>query len=340
MCSRWFCSRFALACLWFVAAGLLASTAHAKGTAAGTLIPNTATLSYVYDGKALTASATAPVVTVAELIDVLLVSRDSGLVSIRPADVDKPLTFALTNAGNGSEAFRVTRDNKVPSNQFNPIGDSIYFENGLEPGLQTSGANADVAYVSGVNDPVLKPDQSQIVYLPSSIAASSAQGGVGRVNLKVVSTTVLDAGALGAVAGTTLPGKGDKGSDAVLGPSVGQAASQAGYVVSNLSLTVTKTVLSVMAPGNKGTLLMPGSVVTYRIVLAMVGAGSVDNFVFTDPLPAELTYVSGSLRVDSNPQTDAEDSDASSVVSGVVKLSLGTVLAPFTHTVEFKAVVN
>lgn len=162
MCSRWFCSRFALACLWFVAAGLLASTAHAKGTAAGTLIPNTATLSYVYDGKALTASATAPVVTVAELIDVLLVSRDSGLVSIRPADVDKPLTFALTNAGNGSEAFRVTRDNKVPSNQFNPIGDSIYFENGLEPGLQTSGANADVAYVSGVNDPVLKPDQRAV----------------------------------------------------------------------------------------------------------------------------------------------------------------------------------
>jgi len=340
MLSRWFSWRFVLACLWFIAAGLLASAAHAKGTAAGTKIPNTATLNYVYGGKELAASATAPVITVAELIEVSLVSQDAGLVSIRPADVDKPLTFVMTNAGNGFEAFRVTRDNQVSGNQFNPLGNLIYFESGAQAGLQTSGANADIAYVLGVNEPVLKPDQSQIIYLPSSISGSTAQGGVGRVNLKVVSTTVLDAGAVNAPVGTTLSGKGDKGADAVLGLSVGQATSQAGYVVSNLSLTLTKTVVSVVAPDNKGSLLMPGSVVTYRIVLYMAGAGSVENFVFTDPLPTDLTYVAGSLSVDSNPQTDAEDSDASSVVSGVIKLSLGAVSAPFTHVVEFKTVVN
>jgi len=325
---------------WCIAlAGWIALAAHGAGTPAGTVIPNTAVLTYVYNGKAVTATAVAPVVTVAEVINVVLTGQDSSLVAVKAADTSKPLTFVLTNTGNGTETFRLSRNNALSGDSFDPLSAAVgalYLESGAAPGLQTSGPQADILYVPGTNDPTLAADASRILHLPSDIPAAIPQGATGNVSLEVRSTTP---GAAGAKPGAGLAGLGDGGINAVVGDSRAQAAAVGGYVVSSMSLSVAKSVAAKRDP-NGGVLIMPGTQLTYRIVLTLVGTGTAQNFSFADPLPATLSYVPGSLTVDGAVRSDADDSDNAKFAAGVVSAVFGDVAAPATRTIEFKATVN
>ena len=209
--------RRAVALAWMLAVVLLASSltapaAFAAGTAAGTAITNSATLTYVVGAQAgLPITAVAPVVTVAELIDVLVTWQDGSPVAGNSPDPAKTLTFLLTNTGNGAETFRMVRNNAVAGDQFDPVsiaGGDIFIENGLQPGFQASGPNADLAYIPGVNDPALAADASRAIYLVSSLPAGQATGALGAASLTVSSTTT---GAPGTVPGTTLAGLGQGG---------------------------------------------------------------------------------------------------------------------------------
>lgn len=339
MFAGWCTWRMWLTCLWVGMAGLMPSAAHAAGTPAGTVIPNSATLNYIYNGKPVTTTAVAPVLTVAKVINAVLTWQDSSLVAVKAADTNKPLTFALTNTGNGTETFRITRNNALTGDAFDPVTavvGGIYVESGAEPGIQTTGPHADILYVPGVNDPTLAADASRIIYVLSDIPAATAQGATGNVSLDIRSTTP---GAAGARPGTALAGRGDGGIDAVVGDSRAQATAIGGYVVSSIALSLVKSVVAKRDP-NGGELIMPGTLLTYRIVLSLTGTGTAQNFSFSDPLPSAVTYVPGSITVDGAPRSDADDSDNASFAAGVVSAAFGNVAAPLTRTVEFKVTVN
>jgi uncharacterized repeat protein (TIGR01451 family) len=89
-----------------------------------------------------------------------------------------------------------------------------------------------------------------------------------------------------------------------------------------------------------GERVMSGAVLTYRIVLTFTGDGLADAVALTDPLPAAVTYVAGSLTVDGAARSDAADSDGASFDAGAVQAVFGTVRAPATRVIEFKATVN
>ena len=330
----------ALACLLTALAGWGASAAHAAGTAAGTLIPNSATLSYSINGHAEPpATAVSPVVVVAELIDVLLTGQDGSLVPVNSPDTGRGLSFLLTNTGNGTETFRVVRNNALAGDQFDPTSaadGAVYLENGAQPGFQATGPNADTLYVPGLNDPTLAPDASRMLYVLSNIPASLSSGAVGNVSLSASSTTP---GAAGQPPGTTLPGVGQGGVDAVVGGSRAQAQATGGYVVSGLTSTLVKTVAAVRDPSG-GTLVMPGTVLTYRIVLTLAGTGVAENLAFSDPLPAATTYVPGSMTVDGAARTDAADADNANYAAGVISVVFGNTNTPATRVIEFKTTVN
>lgn len=339
MFARWFSWRLVLACLWFVTAGLLASAAHAKGTYAGTVIPNEVVLSFEINGKEQTRRASSQPVVVVEVIDVVVTARETNPLAAKAGDVAKPLGFLVTNLGNGTETFTLARDNALTGDDFDPTsyaGGAIYLESGLEDGLQLSGPHADVVYVPGVNDPRLRPDASVLVYAPSDIAATVPQGGRGNLRLQASSATP---GAAGAVPGALLKGAGDSGGDAMVGHTRARSAAVSGYVVSNVTLTVAKTITSVVDPRG-GKRVMPGAVLTYRMVLTLTGDGVAEGVVLTDPLPAETTYVANSLLVDGAARTDAADSDNAAFSDGTVTVNWGDVTAPATRLVEFKVTVN
>jgi uncharacterized repeat protein (TIGR01451 family) len=329
-----------VAVLGFAMAGLATPACFAAGTPAGTPITNSATLNYSISGQAgASLTAAAPVLTVAELINVVLTWQDGTPAGTNSPDAGKALAFLLTNTGNGVETFSLLRNNAIAGDQFDPVNapaGGMYLESGLQAGFQASGPNADVAYVAGVNDPVLAADASRTIYLYSTIPAGQATGALGYASLTAASTTV---GARGAVPGATLPGLGQGGIDAVVGGSRAQAVAQGAYIVSGIGLSVVKAVVAVQDPLG-GALVMPGSVLTYRITLALTGVGIADNLSFSDPLPLATTFVPASITVDGSARTDALDADNASFSAGAVAVLFGNTAVPATRVIEFKATVN
>lgn len=326
--------------LWLILACLFAPASFAAGSSAGTLIPNSATLVYSIGGGApKVVTAVAPVVVVAEIIDLLLTWQDASPVPVNSPEPGKALTFVLTNTGNGSEAFQLARNNQLTGDQFDPVNvaaGAIYLESGAQPGFQPSGPNADTLYQPGINDPVLAADASRTLYLFSSIPAGLANGATGKASLSASAAT---AGAPGARPGTTLAGLGQGGIDAVVGVSRGQAVAVGSHVVSSITLNLVKTVAAVrdLLGGER---VMAGAVLTYRVVLSLAGTGVAENFSFADPLPASLRYVPASLTVDGAARSDALDGDNASVASGTVSVLFGNTPVPATRVIEFKASVN
>ena len=334
------CGEKCLVALLAVMAGFCASESFAAGSPAGTLIPNAATLTYSMAGGAATVvTAVAPVVVVAEVINLVLTWQDGTPVAVNSPDLGKALSFVLTNTGNGPETFRLVRNNSVAGDQFDPANaaaGAIYLESGAQAGFQATGPNADTLYQPGVNDPVLAADASRTIYLFSSIPAALATGAVGHVDLAASSAT---AGAPGARPGTALAGLGQGRVDAVVGASRGQAGTQGSYIVSGISLSLLKTVVAVRDTLGGG-LVMPGSVLTYRVVLSLTGAGTAEKFSFADPLPTSTTYVPASITVDGAARSDAADADNTSFAGGAISVLFGNTAVPATHVIEFKATVN
>lgn len=316
------------------------SYARAAGTPAGTLITNTATLNYSIGGVPEAPIVSAPAsLQVDEIINLTLAWQDGGPVSVATPDTNDPLTFLLTNTGNGVERFTLARNNLLGGDNYDPLNGSagaIFLENGLAAGLQTSGPNADTLHVPGVNDPDLAADASRIVYVVSDTPSGLASGNSGLVSLTASSAT---AGAPGAVPGISLAGLGTGGVDAVVGASQAQATRNGGYLVSGVALSIVKTLASVLDPRG-GANVEPGSVLTYRLTVTLTGTGSVNNLVITDPLPAETTYVAGSILVNGAARTDATDADNAGFSGNTVTVNFGNTASPIVHVIEFRATVN
>jgi uncharacterized repeat protein (TIGR01451 family) len=321
--------------LWALLAGCaLAGAAQAAGTPAGTLIGNTATLSYSLPGKPNeTAVAVAPNVAVARVVEVLVTWQDAAAIPTGSPDTGRAVAFAVTNAGNGPETFRLTRNDALAGDQFDPQPAAIWIESGAQPGLQTTGPAADTLYGAGVNDPTLPADASLTVYLAGNIPAGVPTGSFGGSRLTATATTP---GAAGAAPGSLLGSFG--GIQAVAGRAT-QAGATGSYLVAGVSMGLAKSVTGVRDPAG-GTRVMSGAVLTYRIVLTLAGSGIAEAVAMQDPLPATLTYVPGSLSVDGTGRTDAADGDGVAAANNTVTADFGSVTAPATRVIEFRATVN
>ena len=124
--------RKSLVGLMVAMAGFAAPAAFAAGAPAGAPIPNAATLTYSIAGwPATPVTAVAPVLVVAEVINVVLTWQDGTPVPVNSPEAGKALTFVLTNTGNGAETFGLARNNVIAGDQFDPANaaaGAIYFE--------------------------------------------------------------------------------------------------------------------------------------------------------------------------------------------------------------------
>jgi uncharacterized repeat protein (TIGR01451 family) len=312
---------------------MITTGAHA-GTVAGTSISNTATVSYSVSSVPAPDIVSAPAsFTVDEIISLTLTWQDGAPVSTSTPDADTPLRFTLTNTGNGTESFTLTRNNALVGDQYDPIssGVPIYVESNGTPGLQTGGGG-DTPYAGSVT---LAPNSASVdVYVLSDTPGSLNNGDFGDVNLSAASATP---GASGAAVGTVLAMAGDSGTDAVVGTALAQASDTGRYLVSGLAVTVNKTRISPVNPAD----LTPGAVVTYRIVMTLSGSGTAVGLVLDDPIPAGLAYLPGTTTLSGSascaPCTDGVDGDPVSFSANTVSATLGAVAAPASFTLEFQA---
>ena len=303
------------------------------GTPAGTLIENTATVTFNLDGSPVTLQSNTTTVTVQERIDVA-VTVQSAQVLVAANDFDRALLFRVTNTGNGNETFSLAIDSGLGGDDFDPVPavPAIYFD--------TDGSGdfnpGDAAYVPGDNDPVLAADASVDVFLVNDIPNLVANGEIGRSQLTATSATGT------GPAGTEYAGQGDNGVDAIIGTSTGEDQDTGEYLVSDVQVSVVKA-LAVDDPFG-GTQPIPGATITYTITVEVIGTGTATASVVRDPIPAWTTYVPASISLNTVSVTDPVDADAGEIdTSGAptVVVRLGDLTAADgIQTVEFQVSID
>ena len=89
---------------------------------------------------------------------------------------------------------------------------------------------------------------------------------------------------------------------------------------------------------------MPGARINYSIAINLIGSGTATNAVFTDDIPANTTYVPGTLRLNTLPLSDAVDTDAGDYTATTpahVRVALGSLTtASGPQTVTFAVTIN
>jgi uncharacterized repeat protein (TIGR01451 family) len=307
---------------------------HAAGTPAGTNIQNTAQVSYTVGGSAVTTSSNTTSVRVAEILDAVL-TLAAPTVTVSPGATPEELVYTLTNTGNGSETFNLTALSAgVTGDDFDPTlaSPAIYFD------ADNSGdfSGGDVAYNPGVNNPVLAADASVRLIVVNNIPSTVLNGNRGRSQLTAAAATGTGA------PGTAFVGAGDGGVDAVAGTTGGDALLFGEYLVADVQLTAVKSQTIVDQFG--GARPLPGARINYQVVVTASGAGNANAAVFSDPVPANTTFVAGSLRLNGAALSDGADADAGTFVSTPapeVRVTLGNLTGGSgPQTIEFAVTIH
>lgn len=323
---------------WWSVAGLAVMGAplasHAAGTPAGTSIQNTAEVSYTLGSATVTTTSNTSSVTVAEMLDAVLTIA-APTVQVSLGATNEELVFTLTNTGNGTETFNLTALSAgVVGDDFDPTLaiPSIYFD------TDNSGdfSAGDVAYSPGVNDPVLAADASVRLIVVNNIPNTAANGNRGRSQLTAAAAT--GSGDPGESFGLT----GDGGVEAVAGTTGGDAVLFGEYLVADVLLTAVKS--QSILDQFSGSRPLPGARINYQIVVTASGSGTATATAFSDLIPANTTYVAGSLELNGAALSDGADADAGTFVSAPapqVRVTLGDLSgASGPQTIEFAVTIN
>ncbi|MBK6598992.1 MAG: hypothetical protein IPG25_14345 [Proteobacteria bacterium] len=310
-----------------------AGRAMAAGVPAGTAIENTAVVNYTVGGSAQATSSNTVSVTVAEILDVV-VTLQSPTVSVAPGDAQQELVYRVTNTGNGPEAFLLTMTSTLTGDDFDPVPSvpAIYFDTDNSGDLSA----ADTAYVPGSNDPLLQPDAFVTLLVVNDIPASLVSGNRGRSQLTSAARTGT------GPPGTVFAGQGEASTDAVVGTTGADGDATGEYLISDVSVTAVKS-QTVTDPFGANRPL-PGAQITYQIVVAAAGTGTAAAAAFVDAIPANTTFVAGSLQLNGAPLTDAADADGGAYAAAPtpqVTVQLGDLTqASGPQTIRFAVTIN
>lgn len=330
-------NRIGLDSRWMRTAGLAAVlaaplTAHAAGTPAGTTIDNTASVSFRFGDSTVTTNSNTASLTVAELVDVVVTLQSPTLVAAA-GTAGQALVFRVTNTGNGPESFSLLADSALPDDDFDPLPATpfIWFDSDGSGDLSP----ADVPYAPGSNDPLLAADASITVLVVNDIPGTVGDGQRGRSRLSAAAATGTGA------PGTVFPGQGAAGADAMLGGTGGDGAATGEYLAADIAVAALKSQV-VNDPFGTAT-PVPGARIVYQVVITATGSGTAAGAAFLDLVPADTTYVPGSLALNGTPLTDADDSDAGRFESSppAVRVSLGDLTeSAGPQTVSFAVTID
>ncbi|MBB6424601.1 DUF11 domain-containing protein [Sphingopyxis sp. JAI128] len=302
--------------------------AEAAGTRAGSTISNTASASFDTGGGTTTVDSNRVDLLVDELLDVTVDSSDPADVPTTPGATAQVLTFSITNSGNGVEAFALTTVANAGGDDYDPIVTQIYIDNG--DGVFDAGT--DTLYTAGANDPSLDPDQSRTVFVLATTPGTAVDGNRGIVSLVAAAKTGT------GNPGDSFAGQGEGGGDAVVGSTGADGQDAGAFVVSAATVTLVKSAVVTNSLNTADPI--PGATITYTIVATVAGSGSVSGLAITDNIPADTSYVPGSITLGGAGLSDAADGDAGDYNGTRINVALGTVAGGQTRTVTFRTTID
>jgi uncharacterized repeat protein (TIGR01451 family) len=319
-------NRFAAATV-ALSALLATSAAHATGVDAGTLIENTASASYSIGTTTTTLDSNTVTLKVDELLNVAVTSNDSSAIALGSSGA--VLSYTITNTGNGPEAFLLSANPTVSGNDFDAAVQSIAIDSN---GNGTYDAGVDQVLATGAPTPVLDEDAALVVFVLVTLPTGTTGGDTSQVRL----TADADTGT--GTPGTVFDNAGQGGGDAVVGASTASQEAVGSLVATLVSVSLTKS--AAISDPFGGSQPVPGAVVTYSLVLNVTGNGAADDLHVTDIIPAGTTYKINSLVLDSSGLSDLADGDAGTGSASGIDVSLGSVAAGSSHTVQFSVTIN
>lgn len=288
-------------------ATLFSTNAFAIGTEAGTAIQNTATVSFTRNGSADSEQASISF-KVDEIINVNVTAANASN-NITNGDQNTAITYTVTNTGNGSEAFKLfesigaTNDLPLENSDL-----SVYYIKTADSDGSFDPNNINETLYTGTDITILS-DESYTVYIVTNVPNGATLNSLTDLDLTVVSQTQANGIKAGESAfGTTIIGAGTDSTNAIVAIDQGRDDATSELKVTSfdpnqsLEVLINKTILGSSALIN-GTATVtdqkiPGSVITYFIKVT-VKNDTATSLAISDIIPANMTYVAESLRVQS-----------------------------------------
>jgi uncharacterized repeat protein (TIGR01451 family) len=292
--------------------------AHAAGTDAGVQINNTATVDYSVGGVPQT-QVTSPVAqfVVDRMVDLNLIETNTAPANTTPGAANVVTTYKLTNTGNGAQGYNFTTAN-VGGTVF---GNADAFDvSNLQ--VRVSGAACVVATTTtpayagetATTVPTLAEDACAYVFILADTPVAALNAQAANVRLTAISREVTTLADLDAAAAAALAVADDPATiqivfaDSATGGQTardGRAFADDQYYIVGPSLSAAK-VAAVQADALQPTnpKPIPGATVQYTITLTNSGAAAADAVVIGDVIPANTTFVCGSMTLNGSPVAD------------------------------------
>lgn len=314
--------------LLILASALSSATVYADCGAA-TVINNKASVNYKIGGVPSAMESNTDSLTVHQIVGVDMTTGISNAV-VTCGETGHIHAFEVLNGGNGPDSF------KLSAAVVNGTLSAIYLDSN---GSGAYEAGTDAIYNAGSNDPVLAAGASMSVFVMCDIAAEVPDGAAVEVELSVKSIRGQE-----QPAGTLLPGAGIAGADGintdvVVGPSGSVKRAMVRFVVADISVLMVKTAQIFDQYGRNDP--VAGATVRYTITATATGSGTASNLAITDAVPANTSYLAGTLKLNGASLTDDADGDAGETGAGTVTVRLPDMTGSSpAQTIEFDVKID
>ena len=299
------------------------STLFAKGVRAGTVIQNSATLSFSLEEEIFSIESNVAKSVVAQVIDVKVSWMDTRAVIVSAGEREKVLTYRVINNGNGRDRFTLEADELDYKSAFSLKRKKIYLDTNNNFRFDASDREKKTV--------ALGADKEKLVFVVSRIdkKLSVASGGQCFMNLKAISKT----GGSGEK-GTIYEGKGVDGVDAVDGFLGGISEDEGIY-----KLLIANVIIKKDVSFDDGFIMV-------SLTVTVWGEGDVRDVKIMDKIPNETVYVKESLRLDGGFMSDQRDSDQGRYKKkgrrrkANIEMSLGELDTSSHHTITYNLAIK
>lgn len=342
---------------------LLPGVAQAAGTVAGTTVANTATVGYSVGGTAQTPVTSNTTNFVVDRKVNLTVAQVGGAATqVIFGQANAVVTFTVTNNTNATQDFRLAAFQQL-SLVATLLGHTDNYDVSNVRVFVDSNSNGqyDAGVDVGTFVDELAPDANATVFVVADIPATGPTNPVAGIGLTAIAAAGGTGGTLGADLQASLLGDSASTVDNVFADGAGAAdlvrdgrySALGEYTVGGATISAVKSAVTISDPLN-GIVFpkaIPGAVVEYCIQVQNSGPGTATAIAVTDAIPANSTYLPGSLVVggtvalgaclaDGTSATDANDSDTGYFDGTKIHSTIATVLPLTTLTTRFRVTVN
>ena len=295
------------------------STAFAKGVRAGTVIQNSAMLSFSLEEEEFIIKSNVAKSVVDQLIDVKVSWMDTRPIAVSLGEKKRVLTYKVLNSGNGRDRYTLLAQELNYKSEFSLEEKRVYLDTNDNYRLDSSDRQRKTV--------TLDEDREQLVFVVSKIgdSLSASSGSQNFVNLKALSY-IGGSGEKGKI----YIGRGVDGVDVVDGFSGGVSEDEGSY-----KLLIANVIL------DKDVSIDDDEIITVSIHVTVAGEGSVKDVNIVDEIPNETIYVKNSLLLDRGALTDQDDSDQGRYKrkykerKAQILMSLGELDISSNHTITY-----